>query len=145
MPIIGLTLDATKSYQSKLDSARNTPEATIWKLGTLDSRIMGRIRDKATTMGVDPLKPDEVQQTVNLREMDFETVMYGLRGVENFTNGAGVSIPFSTSIRTHAGITYQIADPEFVRLIPLPVLEELGDEIRALNSLTAADAGNSGA
>jgi hypothetical protein len=145
MAIIGLSLEATKDYTSLLDPARNTPDATIWVLGTLDSRIMGKIRDKATTMGIDPMKPDEVTQTVNLREMDFETVIYGLKGVKNFNDAKGNAIKFNTRNRNHGGMNYEVADPAFVKLVPSDIISELAEQIRAMNSLTPAEAGNSDA
>lgn len=145
MAIIGLSLDATRDYVSNLDSAKGTPEETVFVLGTLDSRIMAKIRDKTTTMGLDPNKPDEVTQTVNLREMDFDTVVYGLRGCRNFVDAKGTKIEFRSVTRTHAGTPYEVADPLFVRRIPGAILTELAQEIRGDNTLSKVEEGNSDA
>ena len=145
MAIIGLSLDTTRDYVSVLDSAKGTPEETVFVLGTLDSRIMAKIRDKTTTMGLDPNKPDEVTQTVNLREMDFDTVVYGQRNCRNFVDANGQKIEFRSTIRIHSGTNYEVADPLFVRRIPGAILAELARQIRGDNTLSTGEAGNSDA
>ena len=143
MAIMGLDLEATEDYVFSGDPARGSEDATVWVLGTLDSRILGKIRDMATTMALDPLKPDEISQTINSREMDFTTVVYGLRGWRNFPDGKGGLIDFKTEQRTHNGTVYTVADPMVVKRIPPQVMRELAAKIRRDNTLDEALAGNS--
>jgi hypothetical protein len=47
------------SLNLKYDSAKGTPEATKFTIGTLDSRVYGRLKDMATSITVDPTNPQD--------------------------------------------------------------------------------------
>jgi hypothetical protein len=143
MPIFGLDLDATKEFVSRFER-EGEPNPTRWKLRTLDSRIMGRIRDMASTVQIDPLKGD-VAQTVNIREVDFQTVAYGLAGWENFNEAKGTKLDYKTIRVTHGGQAYEVVDPEVQRRIPVFIIEELAEAIRQGNLLTEDETKNSDA
>jgi hypothetical protein len=141
--ITGIKLDATRKYVSKLDPSKGTKDETVFEIGTLDSRIMGRIMDKATTITVDPARPeDEVSTQVNSSEAAFETVMYGLRGWSNFQDGDGNDIEFKTVKRNHGGASYKVADEALIKLLPRAVIIELAEEIRKDNELTETETKN---
>lgn len=141
--IKGIKLDAVRNYVSNLDPAKGTDEATVFELGTLDSRIMGRITDKATTMSINPNRPDdEVDTTVNASEVAFETVQYGLRGWKNFVDDDGKEIPFKTTKRNHGGTSYRVVDEDVLKMLPRAVIVELAAEIRKDNELSEAEAKN---
>lgn len=143
MPIIGLTLDATKDYVSRFDQPAEGEEATTFVLGTLDSRIFGMLRDKATTIHVDPNAPnDDVATSINMNEVAFQTVQYGLKGWRNLKDGAGNEIKFKTVKRNHGGQSYTVADPDVIKRLPQVVIAELSEEIRRENELDPADAKN---
>jgi hypothetical protein len=143
MPIIGLTLDATKEYVSTLDSAKGTEEATVFVLGTLDSRVFGMLRDKGTTIHVDPNSPnDDVATSINMNEVAFQTVQYGLRGWRNLKDGKGEDIKFKTVKRNHGGQSYAVADPDVIKRLPQAIISELSEEIRRENELSADEAKN---
>lgn len=143
MPIIGITLDSARDFVSSYDDAAGTPEATVFRIGTLDSRIFGLIRDKSTTMQVDPSRPsDEVQTQINANEVAFMAVQYGLRGWKNFRDSGGNDIPFKTIKRYHAGQSYTVVDPSILMRLPSVVLTELADEIRKDNEITEVEAKN---
>lgn len=139
MSIIGLSLEATRPYQSRLDPAKGTDEATVFRLGTLDSRIMGKIRDLATTINVDPSQPDdEVETSINQNEVFFQTVSYGLKGWEKFKDKNGNDIEFATITRRHSGQVYQIVDPDKLKLLPQSIIVELAQEIQKDNEVSNA-------
>lgn len=143
MPIIGISLSAEREYQSRFDPAKDTPEATVFSLGTLDSRVFGKLRDMATTIQVDPSRPeDEVSTTVNLNEINYATVQFGLKGWRNFRDATGNDIPFKTTRRAVGGSTYHVVDNDTLKRLPAAVISELADEIRRDNELTESAAKN---
>ena len=144
MAIIGLTLGSTKDYQSIYDSEKGSADATVFVLGTLDSRIMGKIRDLATTVTFNsPTRmSDEAQTTINSNEVAFNTVLYGLRGWKNFKDAKGNDIPFTTLERRHSGALYNIADPEIIKTLPTEIIQELAEQIRSANEVKEVDAKN---
>jgi polyisoprenoid-binding protein YceI len=143
MPITGISLSAERAYESELDDAKGTPEATKFTLGTLDSRVYGRLKDSATSIHLDPSKAEEqsVTTTINSNDVAFNTVVYGLRGWENFMVD-GEPVKFKTAKRTHGQHSYTVADPELVKLIPQAVLLELAEQIRKDNDLDEDEAKN---
>lgn len=141
--IRGIKLDSTRNFVSSLDPDKGTDKATVFEIGSLDSRIMGRITDKATTMSINPNRPDEeVDTTVNASEVAFETVQYGLRGWKNFVDEDGNEIPFKTVKRNHGGTSYRVVDEEVLKLLPRAIIGELANEIRKDNELSEAEAKN---
>lgn len=143
MPIIGISLEATRKIESKYDSAKGKPEATRFEIGTLDSRVYGRLKDMATSLTVDPSNVhEEVTTNINSNDVAFQTVLFGLRGWENFSGGDGKAIKFKTTKRTLGSTSYTIADPEIVKLIPEVVIGELAEAIRSANELTETEAKN---
>lgn len=144
MPIMGISLEATSVFESEYDSAKGTPEATKFKLGTLDSRIYGRLKDQSTSITIDPQKAkEEITTNINGNEVAFNTVVYGLRGWENFRDGEGNDIKFHTLKRTHGDTSYRIADPALVMMIPQVIIQELAEAIRVANEMPEAEAKNS--
>ena len=143
MPIIGISLEATRQYESTHDSAKGTPEATKFELGTIDSRMFGRIKDMATSISIDPNKgAEEMTTNINGNDVAFNTVLYGLRGWTNFNDETGKEIKFKTVKKFVASTTYKIADPEVVRLIPDEIIAELAAEIRKSNEVSEVEAKN---
>ncbi|WP_349621640.1 hypothetical protein [Azospirillum argentinense] len=143
MAIRALSLTSTRRYESKYDPARGTPDATVFVIGTLDSRIYGRLRDLATRVNVDRNRPDdEVSTSVNLAEVAYETVAYGLRGIERFVDDAGDEVRFRTKRRYHGGQHYDAVDDEVLKQLPQQVISELAEEIGRDNELTEAEAKN---
>jgi hypothetical protein len=143
MPIIGISLEATREYESKFDPAKGTPEATKFKLGTIDSRISGRLKDQATSIVIDAEKgAEEVTTNINSNEVAFNTVVYGLKGWENFKDGDGNDIKFKQVKRTHGSASYRVVDPELVKILPQSVIQELSLEIDKANDLAEAEAKN---
>lgn len=145
--IIGLNLDTTLEYVSKFDPDKGKEaeggKPTKFILTTLDSRVMGHLRDKATRMSVNPNanENDTVETEVAMNEVAFETVQFGLTGIEPFEDEGGNQIIFKTVKRNLRGKSYTIASDAVVNRLPMKVIGELTDELRKLNDLDA-DAGN---
>lgn len=137
MSIKALSMGSERDFVSKFDTAADTPDATIFKIGTLDGRMTGRIRDMATTMIIDPKALDEqVNTTINTNEMHFQAAMYGLRGWENFSDEKGDDVKFKTVKRTHGGQSYKVVNPEILSLVPQSVITEIGMEVMKDNDLS---------
>lgn len=146
MPIVGLNLEATRVYESKYDPDRGSPEATKFHIGTLDSRVSGKLKDMATTVKVDPKRlDDEVDTTINMEDVAFQTVQFGVVGWENLMDDAGNPIEFKTEGRRLSGKSYKIVHSEVLYLIPGAVIRELADEVGKANNLTEVQEKNSGA
>ena len=143
MPIVGITLDTTREFVSSYDDAKGTPEATVFIIGTLDSRIFGLLRDKGTTLQVDTSRPnDEVQTQINASEVAFLTVQYGLKGWKNFRDAAGNDLVYKTVRRTHSGQTYSVVDPEILKRLPSAIITELAEQIRSDNEMSESEVKN---
>jgi len=144
MAITGLKLEATTTHVSKYDAdfdktgkGKHGPNATEWVCGTLDSRIYGRIRDMGTRFTIDPNSPDDdVETSVQASAVNFETVMFGLRGWTKFNDDAGNDIAFKTIKRNHGGRSYEVVDPSLMRLIPSVVIDELAGIIKSSNEVS---------
>ncbi len=140
MSIIGLNLGSTRAFESTHDPDKGQPEATKFVLTTLDSRVMGKIRDRAATMRVDPTRPDdEVDTSINIEDVNFMTAQFGITGWENFRGHNGEDIDFKSVGRRLAGKSYVIVDPEVLARVPLAIIREIADEIRKDNELDEQD------
>lgn len=143
MAIIGLSLDATRVHELSRDPAKGTPEATRFTLGTIDSRVYGKIRDKGTAFKMDPTQlDDEVETTINQEEVNFELCQFGITHWENFQDKEGGDIPFKTIKRNMKGKSYVIVDPDVLCRLPRIDLAELAGEIGKENDLSGDDAKN---
>lgn len=144
MTIKALNLGKTWDFQSKSDPDRGTPEATTFHLQSLDSRVMGKLRDNTTKFLVDPSNPDEVAETtVNAENLNFESVQFGCTGWDNFPHPTtGEMVEAKTVPRRLGGKSYQIIDPEVLCLVPLSVIGEMAEDIRKANELSEEDLKN---
>lgn len=140
MAVKALSLTAVRPYQSKLDPEFGTDGATTFQIGTLDSRIMGKIKDMAASFTVDPNNPsDEVETSMNRNEVDFELCMYGIRGWKNFIDAAGNSVPYKSLTRHHSGTKYDVVDPDLLKTLPQAIIAELAAEISKDNEVSVAE------
>ena len=144
MAIKALDLSKTRKYVSKLDSG---DDATVWHLGTLSSRDVGHIRDSATEIsfsGDDAKRAEDgIKTSVNRAKMNVEAVRRGLKDVENFLDDKGKPIALKLVERDiGGGIKKAVVPNEFLDMIPLPVIEELAEEIMGDNTKAEDDLGN---
>lgn len=142
MAIKALNLSKTTVFTSSYDTGE-AKDKTKFHLGTLDSRLVSMLRDKATTVTMNPTKPDdEVDSQINMNIVNFEACVYGLRDIENFKDDAGNDIKVVFSKRNHGGVSYRVIDPATIALIPQVVVNELGAKIMADNELSDTDVKN---
>lgn len=144
MAIKGLTLDTTRDFVSDYDDAKGTPDETVFVIGALDSRIFGILRDRATSISVDPSRPDDTIETnINANEVAFQTVQYGLKGWRNFKDEKGSDIVYKSTKKHHgSGRAYDVVDPDLVSQLPAEVISELAEAIRDFNEVTEEEAKN---
>src|SRR5690606_27258246 len=109
MAIIGLTLAAEQAFQSEYDTKKGSEDATTFMLGTLDSRVMGRLRDDATSFAVNPAAPeDEVDVSVGQNTLFYLACQFGIKAWTKFRDENGNDIPFKTQKRNMGGKSYTI-------------------------------------
>lgn len=152
MPIICLTLADTKVVESELDPSKGTPAATKFKIGTLDSRVIGKLKDQSTSIGVGAAvmangsnDPDaEVDLQVDQNDMFFKACQFGIRGWSNLQDKDGNEVRYETYKRNVGGKSYDIVKDEILSLIPQPVIAEIGRKIVDINEVTAAEEKKSG-
>lgn len=137
MAIIGINLAAEKSHVSVYDPAKGTDEATKFLYGSLDSRILGILQDRATSIKVNTSAPeDDVDTQINSKAFQFEVCQFGIKGWENFKDRDGNDIAFRTIKLNRGGKTYKVVDPAILSQVPGVVLEELSGVIMAANQLS---------
>lgn len=142
MAIIGLNLTAERKFVSKYDPAKGTKDATEFTIGSLDSRILGVLQDKATSIKVNPSAPDEdVDTQINSKAFQFEVCQFGIRGWKNFKDEKGDDINFVTNKLNRGGKSYTVVQPDLVSQIPQIVIEEMSAAIMKGNVLDE-DEGN---
>ena len=141
MAIKALTLASVKNVELSSDPDRGTPEATVFKIGVLDSRVIGYLRDSQATIQYDEGDRSRVSTKVNNASVEFETVQFGLRGYTNFKDEKG-DVPFKTIRKSIGSSTYAIVAPEVVSLLSVFDIHELAYEITRINSVEEAEAKN---
>lgn len=147
--IIGLNLAATRQHVLSFDPAKGQPDeatnATVFHYGTLDSRLMGKLKDMATKIGMDAVAMADESAKVDLvieqNEMLFLACQFGLRGWGNFRDDTNNDIEFKTVRRSIVGRTYDVLDENVLRRLPQRGIIELGQTIIENNDLSDADAG----
>ncbi len=142
MAIRGLNLGQTWDYQSDKDPDKGTSEATTFVLRTLDSRVMGYLRDGVAKVFVDHNKPDDMAETqINMQEMNFQTGQFGIDSWTNLIDTDGSPIEFRTVSKRLGGKEYKIVATDVMCRLPIAVISELAEEIRKDNELSDDDAG----
>ncbi|QIG76090.1 hypothetical protein EVC24_069 [Rhizobium phage RHph_I4] len=137
MAIIGMDLSTEKTFVFSGDPGKGTDKATKFKYGTLDSRILGILQDKATSVKVNPSAPDEdVDTQINSKAFQFEVVQFGCKGWENFQDAKGNDIEFETSKLNRGGKSYTVVNPDVLSRIPSVVIEEFAQKIMSANEMT---------
>ena len=143
--ITGLSLDTTLDFVSEFDPSK--PDAkgkktvegdpTVFKLMTLDSRVMGHLRDMATRMSINPnAAPDEnVDTEVAMNEVAFQVCQFGVGGAAPFQDQDGSDIPWKTQKRNLRGKSYTIASETIIARLPLRVIAELATKLREINNM----------
>lgn len=143
MAIIGLTLNAEEAFQSALDPDKGTEEATTFKLGTIDSRVMGKLRDDATSFAVNPTAPEEeVDVSVGQNQLYYLVCQFGIKLWTKLHDENGNEIPFRTQKRNMGGKSYTIVADDGLCRVPQEVIAEIGQKLLNANEVTREEAKN---
>lgn len=150
MAIKALNLTRTRKFISKSDTGPDA-EKTVWLLGTLSSRDIGRIRDSASSFEIDTSQkgadgkstsPDKMTTNVERSKMNMEAVRLGLRGWENFLDDDGEPIKFVTKKLDIGGKVREVIPMDVLDIIPADLITELADALLGANTPEETDAGN---
>lgn len=141
MSIKAIDLLEVVDFTSKFD--KDAPK-TIWKIGTLDTRIRKMIEDIAWEYEADPTQPGtaKARASFNMGKTELEFVQFGLKGFDNFTKGEGKQVYFKTEPKVVNGQTYHVVANEIVKIIPGNVIKELADKIREVNDVNEEERKN---
>jgi hypothetical protein len=144
MPITILKLTGTKDVQSDFDSAKDTPEASVFTLRMLDSRVMGQIRDSALSLAQhDSTRVDNRPATLlNTHESNFKMLQFGLVGWRNVFDANGDEVKFETVTRIVGQTQYTVADPDVLMALPQVVIDELAIKVKQMNTVTVEETKN---
>ena len=115
MGIKGISLSETKDFVSQFD--KSEPK-TIWKIGALDSETFALLCDDK-----------------NALRIIADVVRFGLKGIENFTDGNGNIVKFNTVSRAVGAYNYQVVADNIMKIIPPEIKSELGAEILKMSKL----------
>lgn len=121
--ISGINLSETKNYTSKYDSGE---KKTVWKIGVLDSESMTVVMEEET----------KVLKTTAM------AVRFGLRGFENFFDAQGNPVEFVTEQKILGGRPVHVISDKIMKIIPSPVVLELGTEILKMAQLSESEIKN---
>lgn len=136
MAIKALDLGSITRYVSDSDPDKGTETETRWELGVIDSKLMGKLKDDATSFGVNPAAPeDDLDVSINQNQLHFLVCRHGIKGWANFQDAKGNDIPFKTRKKNVVGNNYEIVDDAVLSKVPSDVLAELGAKIIALNEV----------
>lgn len=113
---------------------------TIFEIGAIDSRVFGKLQDRAMTVSVDHTNPNaEADVKIGNRQLDFDVVQFGLKAFENLHDAKAGAVIYKTERLAVGNKGYDVVASTILSAIPGHVLQWLAGEIRALNSLPDAD------
>ena len=141
MALIGLSLAGTTVYESDLDSAKGTPEASRFKIGSLDMTVLSTILDRALVFVSG--QGEEQATQIRMNEVNAELVRFGVIGWENFKDSAGNDIAVETVKRNVGVKTYKVLSDASLKALGIELINELGAEVKRNNTVTRADEKNS--
>lgn len=113
------------------------PKSTFWLIGTVDSLLMADLSDELISNG------GSNGLTLKNADNDAWAARLALRGWENFTDDDGDPIEFKREKVPFRGRMVMAVPEELARLIPLPVLREIGRQAKKANTLTGVQEKNS--
>jgi len=141
MALTGLNLARSEWYESDLDPAKGTDNATKFKLGTLDKFIMSRIQDAA--MSFEDGADGNVETRVKMNQANIDFVRFGLKDWDNFLDDSGKKIKLKTKKESVGGREYDVVTDECIERLSPDLVAELAGRIRNVNSVSQGEAKNS--
>ena len=145
MALRALTLTTVRQVQLKRDPDYGTDRATVFHIGTLDARIAAWIKDQSTKFDVPTSgrgEDDLVSTQINVNQMHYLAVQFGLRGFDRLVDDDGNDLGFVTKKRNVAGKSYEVVSEQIIDRLHHEDIAELGRQILGDNTFGEADAGN---
>lgn len=136
-------IDSWDKSKAKNKDARPEPKyqhaegATVWLLGTMSSVVMSILADDVASFG------EEGAMVLRSSDNDLLAARLGLRGWENYTDDDGNQIAFETESVVLRGRRFDVVTEELISGIPIPVLRQIGQQVKKSNSVDAVMAKNS--
>jgi len=155
MSLVGLRADATRDFSVSIDPAFEKAvdgkrgkqiegaSPTVFTLGTLTARVQVYLRDQATKFRPDPDNEDKVVAEFSPNAAAYETVRFGLKSWDGFTDDTGNELKLSFVDKQLAGRTYKVVDEDSMDLLHADVIRELSEELTKVNTLSETESKNS--
>ncbi len=130
--------EATAEYVCEAD--RESPEPTVFIIGTIDARLRSHINDRASSFDGDGRSGKEpVEQLIRGGSWRWMTCKYGIRGWRNLADHAGNQIAERFDTFPYGGKSYRVVSDVVLTILPEDVLMELTTEISKMNTLQEAE------
>jgi|ERR1041384_1108649 hypothetical protein len=113
-------------------------DRTVFKLGVVDSILMGAIEDGRVQYKVNNNGPDApADTTINVKSRNIDVVRFGLKGWKNFQGNDGKDVVFRTEpiLVPTVGVRQGLPD-ELVKAFDIEWIQKLGAEIRSAHRLS---------
>jgi len=108
--------------------------ATVFLLRPLDVFLMGRIYDRAQTVG--NREDGSVSVETHINSTNIDAVRYGLAGWRHFLDEDGNEIEFDTKRVYTNGRKYQVASDECISRLGIQLISELAGEIKKISEVS---------
>ena len=135
-----INLTKTKVYESDLDDAKGTDQATQFVLGAINTRAFSSIVDRNSEIRVN--EDGEQASRFNSMTVAYDLVRFGLKDINNMQDADGNPLKFVTESVNYNGKTMLAASSAIMEALPTELIVELAGEIQSLNSVTAEEAKN---
>jgi hypothetical protein len=98
---------------------------------------LASIKDKATAIPVAAFSSGEGLASLNINQMNFEVVQFGLKGVTNY------DLTYTVETRRLGNKEYIVASTEFVASLDPEWIDEIATGILEINAISETEAKNS--
>lgn len=139
MAITGITPFESFNYKLSSDPGEGD-EATYFKLGTLDKRVMAWIQDRHSSYTI--TEDGRVDQRINTRSTLIDYMCAGVRGWTNFKDSKGNDIEYKTVTKSVNGKRYEFLDDKVLLHFQEEWIVELADQINKINTLGVTETKN---
>lgn len=122
-----LNLSKIVEFESDRDPDKGTENATKFKIGAIPSRVYAQLKDKASSFTPDGEGGDGLKAEFKPNMIAFETVKYGLKGIENFDG-----VEFKTQEVRIANTVIHAVHDDVMAALDIEIIRELSLAIRKI-------------
>lgn len=127
-----LNLTKMVEFESPRDPAKGTPDATKFKISAIPTRIYAKLKDRSASFSPDEKDPDGMKADFHGNSLAFETVRWGLKGVENYDPDAPA---FKFQKEKVGPYMYDVVHDDFMAALDIQTIRELKSAIDSLCSV----------